>query len=382
MLAIRTFLRELCHLISHPQAPLYPRQGEGSLNEPHLYRAALYHQVVPLIDLLQTQLRQIFPGLSRDFLAKVQIYTYANLSRQLLLERALAELAVQLENAAVPFRIFKGPVLAYELYDPPHLRTYGDLDILIREADFVTVERQLQASGYEVADDLYAVFPTSVIRRYAFARHFISSDNRPVAIDVHLNLSGKLHPFQFDRRTFWESSRKIVINQRTYTTFDLPHQAVYALYHAFKHYYFKLLWLIDLQRLLNHVQFDANRFRQLIAHYRMDHLWQLYLTLTEELFGTVPAWVKNTPSRPTYINRWLDADRILNGFLPISQSKARLFLPMLYLKGVLAKVRYWLRQLFPPREVMRAFYENKTLKPSWFNYLRLRQQAMRELFLN
>ena len=43
---------------------------------------------------------------------------------------------------------FKGPMLAIQAYGNPALRTYGDLDILVRPSNFVSAVKLLKEYGY------------------------------------------------------------------------------------------------------------------------------------------------------------------------------------------------------------------------------------------
>ncbi|MFH1213218.1 MAG: nucleotidyltransferase family protein [Candidatus Neomarinimicrobiota bacterium] len=371
----RQFLVEFCRTVFN-ESDYRPTIYEDLLDEEKLFRLGLYHQILPLINHHRTVLSQAFPQLSADFFEKCRLYAVTNAGRVMLYENFLARFDRRLSERGVEYRLFKGPVLAFELYQYPHLRTFGDMDILIREEALETVHQILSELGCELCDDLYKVFPNAIIRKYSFARHYATIKNPFVAIDVHLSLSGRLHPFQFNVDDFWENSRSFRIGERDYRTFDHPHQALYSLYHSFKHYFFKLVWLIDCRRNFQMADFDMQSFRRLLKKYNLSKIWGIYEQVARDLEeGEYPG-----KKSARHLFPQVNAGLVLQGVMPTTPARARMLLPLLYLPRLHQKITYLWQQLFPPRDVVRDFYVSQNLKPTWRNYLRLRRRAMRELF--
>lgn len=353
---------------------------ETILDEEKLFRLGLYHQILPLVGQYRAELSKAFPNISKDFFEKCRKYAVTNAGRVMLYERFLANLDSILAQNGVEYRLFKGPVLAFELYPYPHLRTFGDMDILIREESLEKVHQILKNLNCELCDDLYTVFPNEIIRKYSFARHYATVINPFVAVDVHLSLSGRLHPFQFDVDDFWNSSRSFRIGDRDYRTFDHPHQAIYSLYHAFKHYFFKLIWIMDCQRNFQLPDFDMDRFEHLLGRYNLSRIWEIYQQVVTELQNGSPDGYDESRTEHRKLLPKVNTELILQGSLPTSQARARMLLPLLYLPKLRQKAAYLWRQMFPPRDVVRDFYASRELRPTWRNYLSLRRKAVFELF--
>ncbi len=70
------------------------------------------------------------------------------LALDLRLERLLCEAAGELDGAGIPYRALKGPLLAHTIYRDPALRSFGDIDILVRGADFDAAVTVLGALGF------------------------------------------------------------------------------------------------------------------------------------------------------------------------------------------------------------------------------------------
>ncbi|MDD5765567.1 MAG: nucleotidyltransferase family protein [Candidatus Marinimicrobia bacterium] len=352
-----------------------------TFNEPLLIKKCNYHQVLPLVYYYREELQKQFPVLSEDFFRQARTYSVFNATRVMVYENFLAELDKKLSERQIEYRILKGLVMASELYPASYLRAFGDLDIIVKPESITRLNDVLTDLGFQLSEDLYSVFPESIIRKYSFARHYIRSTATNIAVDVHLNLSGKLHAFQFDIEDFWKNSRSVKIGGRSYPTFSNEYLTVYLLYHAFKHHYFKLMWLIDFFKVMDTPTLDVGEFERLIVEYKMEKLWRIFIRICDEIFGQLPVsaaspfLVKYSPIDSRHIN----AGSVLRGVQPYSPSKARIILPMVYLSGFGRKTRFLFRQLFPPREVIRDFYCRKDLALNWRNYFKLRKKTILEM---
>jgi len=369
------FFRTVCRVLDATES--HPDVDNSTLDEDKLYRLGLYHQILPLIVHHRDQLATAFPTLSSEFFEKCRLYVMTNVGRIMLYERFLADLDQRLTAEGIEYRLFKGPILAYELYQFPYLRTFGDLDILIQEKSLEKVHRIVSGLNCELCDDLYTAFPAEIIKKYRFARHYASIKGPFVAVDVHLSLSSRLHPFQFDTADFWLHSRTYRISDHAYQTFDHPYQALYLLYHAFKHYFFKLIWVIDCRQTFRLPGFDIVGFKYLLKKYHLSRIWEIYNQVVADLWNGESQATAMLPRRG--LLRKINPKLILQGGMSTSQSRARMLLPMLYLPQLSQRIVYLWRQMFPPRDVVRDFYTSKDLKPTWRNYLRLRRKAVAEL---
>jgi len=69
------------------------------------------------------------------------------LARDLLLERLLVEVSSAFGAAGLEHRVLKGPVLAHTAYAAPELRSFADIDVLVRGDDFDRAVGVLEAAG-------------------------------------------------------------------------------------------------------------------------------------------------------------------------------------------------------------------------------------------
>jgi len=352
--------------------------GDGT----HLLEQLCYHQVAGLAYYYRRELAAAGLPLSSAAEDYLQRYTLLNISRIMAYEHFLKQWHPRLQECGIEYRLFKGIVTAKMFYPADYLRSFGDLDILIRPADLARVESLLAAEGFTAADDLYRVFPPEIIRKYAFARHYNRRRPFNIAIDLHLNLSSRLHPFQFDADEFWSNRQSFCLDGQQLQTFTLEYQALYALYHAFKHYFFKLIWFIDAFLLLDQPALDAAGLQQLIAANHLNRLERHFINLSRRLFGRLPQALQNRPQQTSSPHHRINPETVLQGNLTLSPSRARLLLPMYYLEGWLRRLAYLWRQLFPPRDTVKHFYLTDRNGTNCLRYLKLRCRAISDLIFD
>jgi hypothetical protein len=70
------------------------------------------------------------------------------LALDLRLERILVDSASMLDRERIAYRALKGPVLAHGVYGDPALRSFGDVDLLVRGSSFDAAAHALGALGF------------------------------------------------------------------------------------------------------------------------------------------------------------------------------------------------------------------------------------------
>jgi len=378
----RSVLISICHLISGETINSPDVAENSNINVERLLKCFRYHQIVPLVYYYRKELLNRFSIFNAVFNDKIKSQALFNITRVMIYENYLKILNDKFKEKGIEFRAFKGLITAHTLYPENYLRSFGDLDILIKPESLSAVHELLNNEEFEIARDLYHSFPDAIIQKYSFARHYIRCKPNPIAIDVHLNLSGKLQPFQFDYLDFWSNSDTVRIGDIDIATFDREHQAIYALYHAFKHYYFKIIWLIDLFYYVDLETINVEYFTKLLKRYKLLQIWRIFLPIAGTLFGRLPRVAQEMESKISKPHPVVNGDAVLKGILPYTDSRGRIILPLFYMSGVEDKLKFLWRQLLPPREAVKDFYGENPLPDNWRNYLKLRRQAVKCLYKN
>lgn len=119
---------------------------EGPLDWDQVLERAAYHHVTPLLHHhLQSVGKGVVPA---DVLHEIRVRYHGIAARGLKLEMELLSLLTELDEAGAPGVIWKGPALAHTLYPSPELRTYGDLDIILRREDRIRARAVFRRRGY------------------------------------------------------------------------------------------------------------------------------------------------------------------------------------------------------------------------------------------
>jgi Uncharacterised nucleotidyltransferase len=129
----------------------------------------------------------------------------------------------------------KGPLLAQALYGSPCLRSSDDLDLLVQRRDFNKARSLLIDLGFEFvyqADDYHQTF-----RR------------RNTCIELHFSVAPPSNP-SMDLDRVWEHARVVEFRGQKARFFSKPDLIIYLTIHGVKHGFSRLIWVLDLARVL------------------------------------------------------------------------------------------------------------------------------------
>jgi hypothetical protein len=150
-----------------------------------------------------------------------------SMAAALMLERALIDLAVLFDEAAIEFRLLKGPALAHLDETDPTLRPFGDLDLLVPADQIGRVVELLVSRGGT--------------RRYpeprpGFDQHFSKGMCIVVPAGPEIDLHRTLCPGPFgltiDLAELLAGTESITLGDRVIPALDRPRRFVHACLHA------------------------------------------------------------------------------------------------------------------------------------------------------
>ena len=124
---------------------------ESTLDWDGVLAWAGYHHITPL---LHYHLNSMEEGLiPPDIQGELRTRYHGIAARSLRLNMELLSLVRELDGVGAPPVIWKGPALAHTLYPSPELRTYGDLDLILRREDRARARAVFTRRGYTVPPD-------------------------------------------------------------------------------------------------------------------------------------------------------------------------------------------------------------------------------------
>lgn len=202
----------------------------------------------------------------------------ANTYRMMHMAGELERVCENLVKRSIRAIALKGPVLADMLYSDLSMRSSKDLDILVPLADLEQAESVLRELGYELYIDVPRIF-----RDWTWKAHHVTymhADNG-VQIELHWRLNGDLNT----EPTFDELWERRQIYSDHISVLSQQDLLLYLIIHGARHGWFRLRWLVDIDRLLR----STERWEELlpyIHYYQARDLTGQALILTTTLLKT------------------------------------------------------------------------------------------------
>jgi len=231
-----------------------------------------------------------------------------NTRRNIMLAAELLDVLDALAAAGLPALPFKGPALAWSIYDSPGLREFSDLDLLVHRKDFVAARRVLAALGYTPSD---GHVPTAFLDyNNELPLHHAQ---RRIQIDLHWHPTGAFHGL-VEPEFFWSSLAQVEIGGRAVETFSAERTFVYLCLHGGGHGWHSLKWLSDLAHLAASHALDWQRLLREARSRRITRHVLLGMALAEDLLGTecpAPVPLRTMKSRRVFAQA---RGHLLNGW--------------------------------------------------------------------
>ena len=179
--------------------------GMRALIEPPLdwetaVRAAQSHHLLPLLaHNLKALPADLVPA---SVLSTLNLHELAVRRKNALFAAELARLTDRFREGGIEVIAYKGPVLAELCYGDLNLRSFGDIDFLVRSEHLPEVCRVLEQDGYHwkrpPTEELRAHIERE-FKEYCFVRD-------PIIVEPHWSITARRFPFPIDYEALWARS--------------------------------------------------------------------------------------------------------------------------------------------------------------------------------
>ena len=146
-----------------------------------------------------------------EVMAKLRKLYYGNVARNMFLYDELSKVLKAFKDAKINVIVLKGAFLAEAIYKNIGLRSFSDVDLLIKKEDLHKVKKELSQLMYHAPDNIY---PTKCHEQWlnepAVEIQYTNQD-KTVKIDVHWDIQPPSSPFQIDINGFWENAQSVKI---------------------------------------------------------------------------------------------------------------------------------------------------------------------------
>jgi hypothetical protein len=204
---------------------------------------AIWHGMAPLLASYVALLAEPVAQSTKDALGK--LYRKSLRHNLFLSKHLFAALGALAANgvSAIPF---KGPALSLRLYGDIALRQCSDLDIIVRPRDMVTSLETLQKLGFAPTRRL-APNQLQALREQDFE---VELELEGVHLDLHWGVMPTFYALDFDIDAAWKRARTAQIAGTKVLEFAPEDHFLALTLHASKHFWAKLIWLVDLAQLI------------------------------------------------------------------------------------------------------------------------------------
>ena len=228
--------------------------------------------------------------------------------------RLTAELFSILErfaSADIATLVVKGPVLAMQAYGNPAMRSYGDLDLLVRQRDIRRATELMMAAGYVAAVPLSAIDAGKIPGQYLF-----SKPDSKLLVELHNDLTLRYFPRRLPIEEFFARQVRVRLDAHEAPALSVEDELVLICIHGAKHFWERLIWIADVAALVSHhASLDwerAAKSAQAVGAERMLHTGlRLGADLLDlQLPGKISAQVQSDAGAAKLVDgilRWLPA---------------------------------------------------------------------------
>jgi hypothetical protein len=140
----------------------------------------------------------------------------------------------------------KGPILAVRAYDDPAIRSYGDLDLLVRQRDIRRATELMSAAGYAPAVPLSAIDSGKIPGQYLF-----SKPDSKLIVELHNDYTLRYFPRRLPLEDFFERQVRVRLDGREAPALSVEDELVLICIHGAKHFWERLMWIADVAALVS-----------------------------------------------------------------------------------------------------------------------------------
>ena len=152
----------------------------------------------------------------------------------------------QFASAGIGALVVKGPVLAVRAYGDPAMRSYGDLDLLVRQRDIRRATELMMAAGYHAAVPLAAIDAGKIPGQYLFSR----ADSK-LLVELHNDFTLRYFPRRLPLERWFERQAYVQLDSREVPALSVEDELVLICVHGAKHLWERLMWIADVAALVS-----------------------------------------------------------------------------------------------------------------------------------
>ncbi|MGB8322787.1 MAG: nucleotidyltransferase family protein [Candidatus Acidiferrum sp.] len=141
--------------------------------------------------------------------------------------------------------LVKGPVISLLAYGDSAIRSYVDLDLLVRHSDILTASQHMVALGLEADVPESAIRAEKIPGEYLFTR-----PGTQRIIELHTEHTFRHYPRPMPIQDLYNRSRSLPLEGRQVPALSLEDELLLNCIHGAKHFWERLMWVADVAALV------------------------------------------------------------------------------------------------------------------------------------
>jgi hypothetical protein len=182
--------------------------------------------------------------------------------------------------------LVKGPIVSFLAYGDPAVRSYVDLDLLVRDTAILSASRTLTALGFVADVPEAAILAGKIPGEYLFTR---TGTNQ--IVELHTEKTFRYYPRPMRIEDLFARQRHVPLEGREVPALCLEDELVLNCIHGAKHFWERLMWPADIAAIVaRHPEIAWECVRQAARDVGAERMVHVGLLLAESLLGVpVPA---------------------------------------------------------------------------------------------
>jgi hypothetical protein len=158
----------------------------------------------------------------------------------------LFRLLEQFSSHGIGALVIKGPVLAVQAYGDPAMRSYGDLDLLVRQEDIRRATELMSAAGFVPAVPLSAIDAGKIPGQYLF-----SKPDSKLIVELHNDRTLRYFPRRLPLEEFFARQIRVRFDAHDVPALSVEDELILICIHGAKHFWERLMWVADVAALVS-----------------------------------------------------------------------------------------------------------------------------------
>jgi hypothetical protein len=233
--------------------------------------------------LLAKRLKEIaFAGVPGPAREKLQARMRARNLFTLSMTAELFRIVDDFSQSQIQTALVKGPVISFLAYGDPAVRSYVDLDLILRDRDIQRATDRMRQLGFQFLLPESAISAGKIPGEYLFRR-----EGTQHILELHTEHTFRYYPRTMRIEDLLSRSRAVTFDGRDIPALSLEDEFVLDCVHGAKHFWERLMWVADVAALVErHPEIDWNKAKTAAAQVGATRMLHVGLRLASAVLGT------------------------------------------------------------------------------------------------